>query len=511
MGVLSYIVNARSKSFRTLKLGGWFHSILTLGAGVTWGWGAILSASLDAERFLIYTLALGGTALGVVSSQHSVLRSALLSIWSSLLLLAVAHLTSSELEGGWMTPTMMLVYGLVLTVMTARMHRFVSANHQLASQLRQRVRVEEQLTEKYFKEQQSATSANLAKSRFLAHASHDLRQPVQAIAVLAQNLETEDSDEHKQDLVKGLKSSVSSLAGLLKSLLDLSALDLGKIEPKVETLSINTLFEKLDNLNKDLAESSGCDLRFARSSLKVKSDPNLLFNIVQNLLSNAFKHAPGSSIVVGMKRQGETVSLCVLDRGPGISPELQELVFSEFYRGEHTHGTTEGLGLGLTLVAKYTGLLNLDVQLSSDVGRGVSIQLNGLRTTQDEVLDVERKTPNLHKLNGFQVSIIANQASDLEYQTLALLKWGCEIKTHESFSDAIASGNVVLVDGQHYSNCAGLPSVPEIGVARVVAISDPDNKARIQFLFEKQSLHSIDRSASLSKLRALLTSISLQR
>lgn len=510
MGALSRFMDAKPRSFRELKIGGWLHSLLTLGAGVTWGLGAMLSAGLDAERFLIYTLALGGTALGVVSSQHSVLRSCFSSVWSAIILLAVAHNTSSQLEGGWMTPAMMLVYGLVLTVMGMRMHRFVNANHDLNKQLTQRIRTEERLTQRYFKERERANSANLAKSRFLAHASHDLRQPVQAIAVLAENLGSATDEKNRWTLIEGVKSSVSSLAGLMKSLLDLSALDLGKIRPNIKLVKIDTLFNRLESLNSELAAKAGCDLKFKRSELTVKTDPDLLLNILQNLLSNAFKYAAGAPVLVDLVRHNDTVSLCVIDNGPGISVDLKNQVFSEFYRGADTLGVTEGLGLGLTLVEKYAKLLGLEVRLNSQPGSGVKVELAGLETTTEHVPLIEEHAVRTHKLNGFGVSLLASQTGGLGPQISALKKWGCAITVHETLGLALASQDVLIIDATKLLETHSGSDFSSHHTAEIVAISDQGNQSQIEALPKSQNVLSIDRKSPASKLRALLTSIAMR-
>ena len=179
----------RPNSTRAFQRAGWVHTALTTLVGINWGMGAIWVSHGNFDALLIYTLVLGGTALGTVSAQHSVLRSCMASIWTSIPLLAMAHLSHSNPVAARANAAMMLLFGMILTFLAFRMARFLASNRSLSGDLRRRIHQITRISKAYQAERRRADEANLAKSRFLAHASHDLRQPVHALGSRAANLQ----------------------------------------------------------------------------------------------------------------------------------------------------------------------------------------------------------------------------------------------------------------------------------------------------------------------------------
>ncbi|MGZ6039750.1 MAG: ATP-binding response regulator, partial [Phenylobacterium sp.] len=221
-----------------------------------------------------------------------------------------------------------------------------------------------------------AEQNNLAKSRFLAAASHDLRQPVHALGMFVGALRSHELAPKSAELAEHMDASIASLDGLFTALLDVSRLDAGVIEGRPVTLELAPLFARI---RRDLiadAEAKGVRLIFAPTSVSLRSDPVLLERVMRNLVGNAVRYTDAGTVLVGCRRLmkkggGAMLSLEVWDTGRGIAPEQQEVIFEEFYQvAGKTSAGGEGLGLGLAIVRRLTGLLNHPMTLWSRPGVG---------------------------------------------------------------------------------------------------------------------------------------------
>ena len=202
-----------------------------------------------------------------------------------------------------------------------------------------------------------AEQNNLAKSRFLAAASHDLRQPVHALGMFVGALRSHDLAPKSAELAQHMDASIASLDGLFTALLDVSRLDAGVIESRPVTLELGPLLARIERDLSAEAQAKGVRLVFAPTTVSLRSDPVLLERVMRNLVGNAVRYTDAGTVLVGCRRHGKTLSLEVWDTGRGIAPELQEVIFEEFYQvaGKTSDGG-EGLGLGLAIVRRLTGL-----------------------------------------------------------------------------------------------------------------------------------------------------------
>ncbi len=227
-----------------------------------------------------------------------------------------------------------------------------------------------------------AEAANLAKSRFLAAASHDLRQPLHALGIFAAALEQKTGDAQSRTLVSQMNQSIASLESLFNEVLDISRLDAGVMKANIRPVSVQALFDRLAVEMMPEAERKQLALRFVPTPRWVQSDPVLLERVLRNLVNNAIRYTESGAILVGLRRCGEGLALDVRDSGIGIGAEHQARVFEEFYRvaGPGTAvaapHTGEGIGLGLSIVARLCELLGHRIELFSAPQRGSCFRLH---------------------------------------------------------------------------------------------------------------------------------------
>ncbi|MFT3817875.1 MAG: hybrid sensor histidine kinase/response regulator [Rubrivivax sp.] len=218
--------------------------------------------------------------------------------------------------------------------------------------------------------------ANADKSRFLAAASHDLRQPLHAISLLVGLARERMLHPELRLLVERIQSSVDTMGALLKGLLDISRLDAGAVKPALGPVALSEVFAAVRLTEQPLAEAKAIRLRFAPCRALVRSDPRLLESIVRNLVSNAVRYTAQGGVLVGVRRRGGGLLLQVHDTGIGIRQEDQEAIFREFYQVDNPQrDRTQGLGLGLSIVQRTAALLGLPLSLRSTIGAGSMFQL----------------------------------------------------------------------------------------------------------------------------------------
>jgi two-component system CheB/CheR fusion protein len=216
-----------------------------------------------------------------------------------------------------------------------------------------------------------AERANSGKSRFLAAASHDLRQPLQTISLLQGMLEKRVRDEASLKLVHRLDETVRAMSSMLDKLLDINQLEAGIVRPTIVDFPIKGLLDELRTEFTYHTATSGLDWRVAPSSLIVRSDPRLLEQIIRNLLSNAVKYTTKGKLLLGCRRSGDKLRIEVWDTGPGI-PELElQAIFEEFHQLDNpARERSKGLGLGLAIVQRLADLLGHKIDVRSRVGAG---------------------------------------------------------------------------------------------------------------------------------------------
>ncbi|MBP2295372.1 sensor histidine kinase [Azospirillum rugosum] len=217
----------------------------------------------------------------------------------------------------------------------------------------------------------AAESANQAKSRFLAAASHDLRQPFQAMSLFHHILSSKLTEPAQREVAEKLGEALASGNTLLNTLLDTSALEAGNVKPRPVVFPFQDVAERLGREFTEQAAGKGLTLRTVPTSAIVRSDPVLLERMVRNLLVNALRYTNTGHILLGCRHRGDRLLIEVWDTGPGIPPDQQQRIFEDFYRcGTDQRDSARGLGLGLSIVRRTAQILGHQVEVRSRVGKG---------------------------------------------------------------------------------------------------------------------------------------------
>lgn len=289
---------------------------------------------------------------------------------------------------------------------------------------------------------QQLRDANTAKSRFLAIASHDLRQPLHALNLFVAQLGLEVEATERVRLETNIRSSIDSMNALFNELLDISRLDAGVLNPRVAPLAINGVLARIEITFAAAAREKGLHFRVIPSSAWVESDPVLLERIIMNLVSNAVRYTATGGVVVGCRHIGGTLRVDVCDSGVGIAPDEQRRVFTEFYRIKPDGmRSSEGLGLGLAIVERLSQLLRHPLELSSVQGNGTrfSILLPRAATPRDAATLSEPPLDQPRSLAGKLIVVIDDDPAVLAGTHGLLLSWGCRVVAEASAADAIVA------------------------------------------------------------------------
>lgn len=289
--------------------------------------------------------------------------------------------------------------------------------------------------------------ANEAKTRFLAAASHDLRQPIHALSLFVGELRTVALPPEASVLVERIEQSAGALADLLDGLLDLSKLDVGAIHADPQPLALQPLLSRLASQFALAAQAKGLALTQVRTSAWVRSDPLLLERILLNLIANAVRYTRKGRIVIGCRRRNGEVAVVVADTGVGIEAEHLPRVFQEFYRAGATdrgtgEGMTGGLGLGLAIVKRLALLLGHRIEIESLPGKGTLVRVwmpcvNAPANAEAETDDKAPRASIVDSLRGKCVLVIDDEEPVREAMRGLLTRWHCDVM-------AAANGDVAL-------------------------------------------------------------------
>ncbi len=371
----------------------------------------------------------------------------------------------------------------------------------------------------------AAEEANLGKTRFLAAASHDLLQPLNAARLYVSSLMEQQArarvgDDADRTLVRKLDTSLGAVEEILGALLDISRLDAGRLLPERQDMALGGLFEALRVEFAPLAERKGLDLRILATGLAVNSDRRLLRRILQNLLSNAVRYTPAGKILMGARRRGTQVMIEVHDTGSGIPVEQQNLVFREFQRFAVAPGAEQGLGLGLSIVDRIARVLDHPVGFRSLPGRGTAFTVLLPRGLAAVAVSPPRAIPipALPALERAIMLCIDNEPGVLDGMKTLLEGWGCRVLVAAGLTAALdllageaAGPDLMIVDYHLDAEADGLRCV-EVLRRRLAAeipavLITADRSQAVKAAALAQGLHVLNKPIKPAALRALATRI----
>jgi signal transduction histidine kinase len=285
-----------------------------------------------------------------------------------------------------------------------------------------------------------AEAANSAKTRFLAAASHDLRQPLQAMTLFAHAVaqDVQAARLPETGLVGNLQSSCESLEVLLDSLLDLSRVEAGELKPDIRGIPLQMLFDRIRREFTDQAAAKGLRLRVVPCRHAVRSDLALLERMLRNLTANALRYTETGGVIIGCRRRGGRLRIEVRDSGIGIPEEYRAEIFTEFYQlGNPERDRHKGLGLGLAIVNALAHQLDHRVDVRSIPGRGSVFAIEVTEASPDALAPPTMAEPP-DRLRGQLLAVIDDEAMIREAMTRLLGGWGCTVVTGENADEVLA-------------------------------------------------------------------------
>jgi signal transduction histidine kinase/CheY-like chemotaxis protein len=312
--------------------------------------------------------------------------------------------------------------------------------------------------------------ATQAKSRFLATASHDLRQPLHALGLFVEQLQYRNAAEERKKIVSRIQASLSVMNELFNALLDVTRLDAGALAPKLVDFPITEMLKRIETTFAEAARERGLSLRVMPSNAWIRSDRILLERIIFNLVSNAIRYTPAGRVLVGCRKSGGKLRIEVWDTGVGIPADKHESIFGEFYRLKSDAGPA-GFGLGLAIVDRMSRLLHHAVNVRSAVGKGscFSVTVDQVAAGAESGISAPAPKRRLGFSDRKLVVVLDNDRLVLEGMSGLITSWGCDVVAGENES-AILEGladygklpDVIISDYHLHDNKKGIEAIAQL-------------------------------------------------
>jgi signal transduction histidine kinase/CheY-like chemotaxis protein len=403
------------------------------------------------------------------------------------------------------------------------------ANATLERRVRERTGELTRLNAELKRAKAEADEANVSKTRFVAAASHDILQPLNAARLYVTSLIERQRADEESDLVQNIDASLEAVEEIFTALLDISRLDTGAMKPEFADFRIDDLLHRLEVEFAPIARAKGLRLVFVPCSLTVRSDRRLLRRLLQNLISNAIKYTPEGGVLVGCRRRSDKLRIEVHDTGIGIPQAKRRAVFKEFHRLDQGARVARGVGLGLSIVERIARVLDCEVKLRSNTGQGVgashgsrfSIEVprasGGVTATKPRMA----ARPDIGQLDGTAVLCIDNERAILDGMETLLNGWNCRTLTATDLAEALAVINAsgvepdgLLVD-YHLDDSNGVSAIAELRrrlgrhIPAILITADRSRHVREEARVE--GVHVLNKPVKPASLRALITQWRVQR
>ncbi len=378
----------------------------------------------------------------------------------------------------------------------------------------------ERLQIELLRTREQAQAASTDRTRFIAAASHDLLQPLNAARLYTSTLIERSSGSPLEPLAHSIEASLNTVEEIMSALLDISRLDSGAVHPTRTIFSMRDLLDKVLVEFTPAAREKNIRLRIAPSSVPILADRVMVGRIVQNLVSNAIKYTPaGGHVLVGVRRRGGSLRLDVVDTGIGILPAQHSLIFTEFTRLESGARIARGLGLGLSIVKRLVDTLGLGLELDSVPGRGsrfsVFLPISARPASPRVVSGGPAAVPT--RALDLRVLCIDNEEIILNAMAALLGGWGCDVRVATSLR-AIARDktlelwlpDLILMDF-HLDQTSGLDAIEwlhqNLGGHIPAALLTADRSETVRKLAAARNIPILHKPIKPAALRALVTSM----
>lgn len=406
-------------------------TMISLAEGIGWGWGTLgLASGGGLEVLLLVLVVTLATAAGAASIFSPYLPAFLALLLPATLPYLIVSLGATD-------PLQVASVILMLVFIGGIGGLGIAMNRSFKALVGLRIHAE-QMARELGRQKEIAEQASLAKSRFLAAASHDLRQPIHALGLFAGALKGVAMSAEGQRMVAHIEASAEAMDGLFSVLLDISRLDAGIVEVHRRSFAIGPIMARLCRDHEQEARAKGLSLVCVPSDAVVDSDPLLMERILRNLISNAVRHTQAGGVVVGCRRGAGHVAIQVWDSGPGIPADQSERIFQEYYQlGNPERDRTKGLGLGLAIVRRLTQLVGCPLTFHSRQGRGSCFQVTLPLVAADAGDEPPAEKAAFGALATGLVVVIDDEAAIREAMATLLGGWGYEVVSAGSGEDAI--------------------------------------------------------------------------
>lgn len=475
--------------------------------GISHGSAALFMIRLDVTRDALLTMILVSLAAGAVSTSAVHLR----------LYVTYAVCVFVPTCALWLLEATPLAFGVAaLIVMFAAVQFRFAKENALVFEQSFRIRLEnEALVQDLAKARDIAETANQAKSRFLAAASHDLRQPLHALMLHSGALMQDPLPSDAPAIAAELSASINSLGQLLDSLLDISKLDAGVMSVNRRPIKLQRLVAHVVGGHRASALEKGITLQAeCADDAVVVTDPLLLERLLRNLVDNAVKYTERGDVRVVAEADGDGIALSVRDSGCGIPAEAREKVFEEFYQlGNAGRDRMLGLGLGLAIVRRVSVLLEMPVTLASEVGVGtvVTLRLSRSLIAASELAShvPALASPSVAGLNGVRVLVIDDEESVRRAMRIALRRFGSTSVEAASVDEALDLARsfvpqLVLADYRLANANSGIDAIARLravfpGLPALLISGDTDSDRLIDA--QRSGLTLLHKPVSIERLR----------
>jgi signal transduction histidine kinase/Na+/proline symporter len=390
------------------------------------------------------------------------------------------------------------------------------ANATLEKRVRDRTEELTRLNSELALAKSAAEDASISKTRFLAAASHDILQPLNAARLYVTSLVERQHSGEETRLVENIDESLQAIEEILGALLDISRLDAGAMTTSISSFKMADLMRSLEIEFAPIARAKGLELAFVPCSLPVKSDRLLLRRLLQNLISNAIKYTPRGRVLVGCRRRGASLKICVYDTGVGIPPVKRGEIFKEFHRLEQGARIARGLGLGLSIVERLARVLKHGIAIDANASGGslfsVTVPTAKAITHTAAVTSATplARTP----ISGALIVCIENDAAILDGMRTLLKAWNAEVIAVADPEGAIAAIEAagrrvtgLLVD-YHLDRGNGIAAIREIrrrfGDTIPAILITADRSPAVQVAAREENIAVLNKPVKPASLRALL-------